>query len=164
MRIRTSRAMAGFVAAAALALTGCGGDDSDKKKDPAETTAGAPTATAAGDSPGSDAGAVDSTSVQGRWAGKTEGTGLLITVTGTKVTLVAGGGTACAGEVADHGDLMLSLKCPDGATERTMGTIKSADGERLVVDWGNGLTDSLAKAQSGKLPSGQGTGDSSPES
>ncbi|ANW19664.1 hypothetical protein [Streptomyces clavuligerus] len=137
MRIRTSLAATGLAAVAALALTGCGGDDD--KGDGGTKQSPSASASAPGGSPGK----VDSASLQGSWAGKTAGTSVNVTVTGTAVTLTAQG-TSCDGEVADHGATMLAMKC-SAESGRTMGTVASADAAGLVVDWGNGLTDRLAK-------------------
>ncbi|GLF96051.1 hypothetical protein [Streptomyces yaizuensis] len=181
---RGSWAAAGLVAAAALVLTGCGGDDGgsgdDKKKeekgqsapaDPGSEHSGHDSgdSSGSGSSSGSSSGSggdggdggtgpVDSAAFQGQWAGKTDGTAVTVAITGTQVVMLADG-ASCSGEVADHGSQMLSMKCPGGQGSRTMGTIKSADGKQLVVDWGNGLTDNLAKAglkpgDPAKLPSG----------
>lgn len=52
------------------------------------------------------------------------------------------------------GEAMLALKCHDGDTARTMGSIGSNDGEKLVVSWGAGSEDTLTKADPSELPTG----------
>lgn len=144
-RVRISVAAAGLVAA--LALTGCGDGGGTSPKD------GADSATPAGS--GAETG---SASIEGAWSGKTDGgKSIDLAVTGTKVVLLADG-HACTGEVADHGKLMLSLKCADGNTDRTMGTIESNSGKSLVISWDAGAKDTLQKAAAGVLPPGLPTG------
>lgn len=145
-RVRTSLAAAGLVAA--LALTGCGSDDGDDAGKDAKASA---SPTEAG---GGDAG---SASIEGAWFGKTDGKSVDLAVTGTKAVLIADG-HACTGEVADMGKPMLSLKCADGNTDRTMGAIESNDGKTLVISWDAGAKDTLTKSATGQLPEGLPTG------
>jgi hypothetical protein len=143
-----SVAAAGLVAA--LAVTGCGGDGGDDSAKDAAATA-TPTGSEA------EAGA-GSASIEGAWSGKTEGgKSIDLAVTGTKAVLLADG-HACTGDVADHGKLMLSLKCADGNTDRTMGAIESNDGKSLVISWDAGAKDTLSKAAAGALPPGLPSG------
>ncbi|MGW0557101.1 hypothetical protein ACWDZ6_23385 [Streptomyces sp. NPDC002926] len=147
-RVRRSVAAAGLVAAAALVLSGCGsdgGDDAGKEK-----------ASTAPTEAGGDAGA-GSGNIEGAWAGVTEGKAVSLAVTGTKAVLLADG-HACTGEVSDMGKQMLSLKCADGNTDRTMGSIESNDGKTLVISWDAGAKDMLIKSAAGKLPTGLPTG------
>ncbi|MFI1014160.1 hypothetical protein [Streptomyces sp. NPDC020965] len=156
MRVRTSVTAAGLITVAALVLTGCGSDDDggDTAKDKGKDTA--PTAPAE-KTDGADGGATDG-ELTGAWKGTTDGKSVDLVVTGTKAALVAAG-DACAGEVADHGKPMLSLKCVGGKKDRVMGTIESNDGKTLVVAWDSGKKDTLAKAAAGaELPSGLPTG------
>ncbi|MFD9219901.1 hypothetical protein ACFWDI_07715 [Streptomyces sp. NPDC060064] len=143
--VRRSVAAAGLVAA--LALTGCGSSD-DAAKDKPSTT---PTQAGGG---GGDAA---SGNIEGAWAGVTESKAVSLAVTGTKAVLLADG-HACTGEVSDMGKQMLSLKCADGNTDRTMGTIESNDGKTLVISWDAGAKDTLTKSAAGKLPTGLPTG------
>ncbi|MFD5111511.1 hypothetical protein ACFVWX_00380 [Streptomyces sp. NPDC058220] len=158
--IRTSVAAAGL--AAALVLTGCGGDsdsgsDSGKDKGGAAASSG----TASGDAgSGSDAGSDSGSggdasggSIEGTWAGLSDGKAVALSVKAGKVALVADQ-HVCQGTVEDMGEPMLSLKCADGNTDRTMGTIESNDGKTLVISWDAGKKDTLAKAEDGKLPGG----------
>ncbi|MGW3624378.1 hypothetical protein [Streptomyces sp. NPDC000880] len=145
-RVRTSVAAAGLVAA--LALTGCGsGGGADAGKD--TKTSAAPTQ--AGD------GATGSGSIEGAWTGVTDGKAVALTVSGKTAAVIADG-HVCTGEVMDHGKPMLSLKCADGNTDRSMGSIESNDGTTLVVSWGAGAKDTLTKTDPAKLPTGLPTG------
>lgn len=145
-RVRTSVAAAGLVAA--LALAGCGSDDGDDAGKDAKTSA---SPTEAG------GGSADSGSIEGAWSGKTDGKSVDLAVTGTKAVLIADG-HACTGEVADMGKPMLSLKCADGNTDRTMSAIESNDGKTLVISWDAGAKDTLTKSATGELPEGLPTG------
>ncbi|WP_405571645.1 hypothetical protein [Streptomyces sp. NBC_01167] len=143
-RVRMSMAAAGLVAAAALVLTGCGSDDSADSGE--KTSSGAPTPSGGGDKPSGD--------IEGAWTGKTDGKSVDLAVTGKKAVLMADG-RACTGDLADMGgEPMLSLKCSDGNTDRTMGSIESNDGKTLVIAWDAGKKDTLTKSASGKLPEG----------
>ncbi|MEV8393367.1 MULTISPECIES: hypothetical protein [unclassified Streptomyces] len=154
--VRTSAATTGLVVALALALTGCGGDGGDDSaKD--EGGATAPSATGgegsgstADSGSGADAAAA---SVEGTWAGLSDGKTVALSVKSGKVALVADK-HVCQGAVEDMGEPMFSLKCADGDTDRTMGTIESNDGKTLVISWGKGVRDTLAKAGDSKLPDG----------
>ncbi|MFE3138879.1 hypothetical protein [Streptomyces scopuliridis] len=152
--VRTSTATAGLVAALALALTGCGGDSGgDPAKD--EGGATAPSGTGGeGSGPTADSGSgADAASVEGTWAGLSDGRTVALSVKSGKVALVADQ-HVCQGAVEDMGEPMFSLKCADGNTDRTMGTIESNDGKTLVISWGKGVKDTLAKAGDAKLPEG----------
>ncbi|MFI9586554.1 hypothetical protein ACIHCQ_33060 [Streptomyces sp. NPDC052236] len=143
-RVRMSVAAAGLVAA--LALTGCGSDGDDSASDKASAT------------PAGSGAETGSASIEGAWSGKTsDGKSIDLAVTGTKVVLLADG-HACTGEVADHGKLMLSLKCADGNTDRTMGTIESSTDKSLVISWDAGAKDTLSKSAAGALPPGLPSG------
>jgi hypothetical protein len=144
-------ASAGLVAA--LALTGCGSDESDDAgEDGKDTTSSAPSETGSGGDGGTKA-----ESVEGTWAGLTDGKPVALSITGETAAVLADG-HACTGEVADHGKPMLSLKCADGNTERTMGSIESNDGTTMVVSWDAGKKDTLTKTDPGKIPEGLPTG------
>ncbi|MCL7380929.1 hypothetical protein [Streptomyces sp. 35G-GA-8] len=154
--VRTSAATTGLVVALALALTGCGGnggDDSAKGEGGATTpsaTGGEGSGSTADSGSGADAAAAG---VEGTWAGLSDGKTVALSVKSGKVALVADK-HVCQGAVEDMGEPMFSLKCADGDTDRTMGTIESNDGKTLVISWGKGVRDTLAKAGDGKLPDG----------
>jgi len=81
----------------------------------------------------------------------TDGKPVALSITG-KTAAVLADGHACTGEVADHGKPMLTLKCADGNTDRTMGAVESNDGTTMVVSWDAGKRDTLTKTDPGKLP------------
>ncbi|MFI6722627.1 hypothetical protein NRF20_25030 [Streptomyces sp. R-74717] len=139
--------IAGLVTAAAL--TGCSSDG--KKSDPDSSSGAAKSSRAPGDS-GSDLGA-DAAALEGGWAGKTDGKAVVLSVASGKAVLVTEQ-RACTGTVKDVGKVMLALKCADGDTDRTMGTIESNDGKTVVVSWDGGTKDTLAKTEPGAIPSG----------
>ncbi|MET4923450.1 hypothetical protein P3L51_13965 [Streptomyces sp. PSRA5] len=151
--VRSSVAAAGLVVA--LTLTGCGGSDSgdDSGKDKG-TGAPAPSEPdgATGESTPDTGSTADS--LEGSWAGMTEGKAVALSVKEGKAALIADE-HICQGDVQDMGGKpMLSLKCADGDTDRTMGSIDSNDGKTLVLSWEGGTKDSLAKTEPGKLPEG----------
>ncbi|MFC8532404.1 hypothetical protein ACFUJY_00370 [Streptomyces sp. NPDC057249] len=140
----------------ALALTGCGsdGDKGDSGKD-TETSA-SPTADASSDAPsGTDGGtgggsAGDAKALEGAWAGKTDGKAVVLSVVAGKAVVVAES-HVCTGTVTDMGKPMLELKCADGDTARTMGSVESNDGKTVVISWDAGAKDTLAKTDSDSL-------------
>ncbi|MEU0396803.1 hypothetical protein ABZ208_29245 [Streptomyces sp. NPDC006208] len=141
--VRTSAAAAGLLAA--LALTGCGSDAGGGN--------GTPKASASpGESGDNGSGGGESASLEGAWTGMADGGPVALSVSGTAASIVADG-HACTGQVKDMGgEPMLSLKCADGNTDRTMGAIESNDGKTLVISWDAGKKDTLKKADPGKLP------------
>lgn len=150
--VRTGAAVTAALVAA-LALTACGSDDkSDSNKDAAGGS-GAQEPASAAPSEGGDAGGSDAAALEGTWAGLTEGRAVALSVAAGKVALVADQ-HVCQGDVKDMGKVMLSLKCADGNTDRTMGSIKSNDGKTLVVSWDAGAQDTLTRTDPGKLPTG----------
>ncbi|MFC8831134.1 hypothetical protein ACFT9I_38025 [Streptomyces sp. NPDC057137] len=151
--VRSGVAAAGLVVA--LTLTGCGGSDSgdDSGKDKGTSTP-APSEPAGGtDEATPDAGST-ADSLEGSWAGMTEGKAVALSVKEGKAALIADE-HICQGDVQDMGgEPMLSLKCADGNTDRTMGSIDSNDGKTLALSWQGGTKDSLTKTDPGKLPEG----------
>ncbi|MFJ5684956.1 hypothetical protein [Streptomyces sp. NPDC093099] len=159
--VRSGAAAAGLVVTLALTLTGCGGggEGGGPAKDEGgatapSTTGGESSASTADSNSGSGSGAsADAASVEGTWAGLSDGKTVALSVKSGKVALVADR-HVCQGAVEDMGEPMFSLKCADGNTDRTMGTIESTDGKTLVIAWGKGVKDTLAKAGDDKLPEG----------
>ncbi|MFC9649516.1 hypothetical protein [Streptomyces sp. NPDC056937] len=159
--VQSGAAAAGLVVTLALALTGCGGDGGDSPKDgggaAAPSATGGESSGATADSgSGADADTdtdTDTASVEGTWAGLSDGKTVALSVKSGKVALVADR-HVCQGAVEDMGEPMFSLTCVDGNTDRTMGTIESNDGKTLVISWGKGVKDTLAKAGDDKLPEG----------
>ncbi|WP_436846937.1 hypothetical protein [Streptomyces atratus] len=132
---------------AAVALTGCG---SDSGKSVPDTGAADVRTSAPADGSGSTS---DAAALDGTWAGVSGGKAVALSVTAGKAALVADA-HVCSGEVKDMGKVMLALKCTDGDTARTMGTITSNDGRAIVVEWDAGAKDTLAKTEPGALPTG----------
>ncbi|MFD7444331.1 hypothetical protein [Streptomyces sp. NPDC059909] len=150
--VRMGVAAAGL--ATALALTGCGSsDEPDKGRSDATAT---PSGTADGGSgDGSGPGSGDDArprDLEGTWAGLGDSKVIALSVRDGHATLVAGQ-HVCSGEVQADGKVTLALKCIDGDTERTSGTVDSNDGTTLVVSWSTGAKDTLTKTEPGGAPS-----------
>jgi hypothetical protein len=144
--------------AAALLLTGCGGSgdsgsSANKADKPAQGDSAAATPSAA--SAGPAAPSADLTraakGLEGAWAGLTDGKSVTLLVKEGKAALVADQ-HVCSGSLQDMGQPMLALTCADGNTDRTMGTIQSNDGKKLVLSWGS-RKDTLMKADAADAPS-----------
>ncbi|MFD5424504.1 hypothetical protein [Streptomyces sp. NPDC127084] len=136
--------------AAALMLTGCGsGDDTTDKSD--KDTSPAPSAATGGGSGGTSGGA-DLTALQGTWSAM--GSEMVaLSFQDDKVSLIAGP-RVCTGLAKAADKPTLTLKCADGDTERTAGTVESHDARTVVVSWESGVKDSLTKTDTSGLPSG----------
>lgn len=150
--VRTGAVLAAGLVAA-VTLTGCG-SDSGKSDSGKAATAGQASATGgASDSGGSDdsGSAADASALEGTWAGLTDGKAVALSVASGKAALVADA-HVCSGEVKDMGKVMLELKCTDGNTDRTMGSIESNNGKTITVSWDGGGKDTLAKTDPGALP------------
>ncbi|QDY78272.1 hypothetical protein [Streptomyces qinzhouensis] len=162
MRARTSMTAAAAAAAlgAALVLTGCSSDDGKSSSDKAAGSGGSGDKAAASspakpgdgaeDSGGGTGGTTKAADVEGAWTAVTDAKPLSLAVTQGKAVLMAEGGT-CSGELADHGSLMLSLKCADGSKKRTMGTVAVAN-DQLTVVWNGGAFDTFTKIPGTTLP------------
>ncbi|MFF9074168.1 hypothetical protein ACF1A9_17965 [Streptomyces sp. NPDC014872] len=159
----------------ALTLTGCGGGDGGDggKNGPGNgqdagktgrTSGGDGSGNDTGDGPGNGSGSgsggdsgSDPTNgagpLEGAWAGKTDGKAVVLSVASGKAVLITEQG-ACTGQVRDTGRVTLALKCADGSTDRTDGTVESVNGRTLLVSWSAGTKDTLAKTAPGALPSG----------
>lgn len=151
--VRTSVVAAGLVVA--LTLTGCGGSDSgdDSAKDKGTGTP-APSEPDAGGGEPTPADGASADGLEGTWAGMTQGKAVALSVKEGKAALIADE-HICQGAVEEMGgEPMLSLKCADGNTDRTMGSIDSNDGKTLVLSWEGGAKDSLSRTEPGELPGG----------
>lgn len=132
--------IAGAAAAAALLVAGCGSDSDggDSKSDPSKKAPAAEQSSAPAE--GGAGG-----EVSGAYMSKSDGEAMILSISGEKAALVAGK-HQCAGEYADMGNKMLMLKCADGNTDRTTGSVKaSADGKTLEVSWDAGMNDTFTK-------------------
>ncbi|MFJ8863000.1 hypothetical protein ACIRD8_31825 [Streptomyces sp. NPDC102451] len=152
-RLARSGALASAGLVAALALTACGSDEPAADKAPGTGTASARTTPPVSGGADGESGGADAAALEGTWTGTSDGRPVALSVTSGKVALSAGQ-HICQGDVKDMGEVMLALKCLDGDTGRTMGTIESNDGEELVISWGAGTEDTLKKADASALPTG----------
>lgn len=140
----------------ALALTGCGSDGDKDSADKGAAPSGTPSAPAGGSADtgsGDDGGGSASglKTLEGAWAGQTGGKAVVLSVASGKAVVVADS-HVCSGTAKDMGGKpMLDLKCADGDTARTMGTIASNDGKTVVVSWEGGGKDTLAKTDADSL-------------
>ncbi|WP_326766310.1 hypothetical protein OG978_18580 [Streptomyces sp. NBC_01591] len=146
--VRTGAVIAAGILSA-VALTGCS-SDSKKSDDPGVGSGAEQSSPAPGDDSGSK---TDAAALEGGWAGKSDGKAIVLSVASGKAVLVTEK-HACTGTVQDADKVTLALKCVDGADDRTTGTVESNDGKTVVVSWGSGVKDTLAKTDPGALPSG----------
>ncbi|WP_432143841.1 hypothetical protein [Streptomyces sp. bgisy084] len=144
--MRKAAQIAGAAAIAAMLLSGCGssgGNDNGKDSTPSKSPDHAPSTP---DKP------ADPAAFEGSWK---SGPKILVVSKGT-VAFSNGHKAACLGKVQEMaGMTMTALKCTDGDTTRTMGTLKpGADGKTLTVDWKNGPTEKYTKSadDSVKIP------------
>ncbi|MFE4691035.1 hypothetical protein ACFRH6_13380 [Streptomyces sp. NPDC056749] len=152
-RLLRSGALAATGLVAVLALSACGGDGPATDKGPATDAASLP-ATPSGTGTGGEdgtAGGPEAEALKGTWTGSTDGLPVALSVTSGRVALSAGV-HICQGEVKDMGSVMLELKCLDGNTDRTMGSVESNDGRRIVVSWEAGAEDILTLTDPSDLP------------
>ncbi|MET9493559.1 hypothetical protein [Streptomyces sp. NPDC006552] len=145
---------------AALAVTGCSGDDgNDTASDGPSSAASGGASSGADDSgaagSGSPGSAKDS---EGIWSATTGGQAVVLVVGGAQASLSTGDGHLCTGTVTGAQKPALDLKCADGNTDRTVGTVESNDGTTMKVTWKAGTADTFTKSADGKLPTGLPTG------
>ncbi|WP_328378084.1 hypothetical protein OG372_20250 [Streptomyces sp. NBC_01020] len=149
----TGIAVAGL--AAALVMSGCSSSDSkssDASNDQgkgANTAAPAPSSSSGGGADGAGAKAGD---IEGSWIAMTGGKSTALVIQGKQAAIA--GQHVCTGVVAAMGKQMLTLKCPDGNNDRTMGTIDSSDGNIMKVSWEAGIKDTFRRTDGAKLPDG----------
>ncbi|MEV0916304.1 hypothetical protein AB0I93_18870 [Streptomyces sp. NPDC049967] len=139
----------------ALALTGCGSDN-DKPDSDSDKGSGSASAPTPDHSDGSSTGGGDGASgggpeaLEGAWAGQTDGKAVVLSVAHDKAVVVADS-HVCSGSAKGTDKVTLELRCADGDTDRTAGTIESNDGKTVVVAWDGGTKDSLGKTEAGSL-------------
>ncbi|MFF3264241.1 hypothetical protein ACFYWO_34355 [Streptomyces sp. NPDC002932] len=144
----------------ALALTGCGSDN-DKPDSDSDKGSGSASAPAPDHSDGSSTGGGDGASdgaastggpkaLEGAWAGQTDGKAVVLSVAHGKAVVVADS-HVCSGSAKGTDKVTLDLRCADGDTDRTAGTIESNDGKTVVVAWDGGTKDSLGKTDADSL-------------
>jgi hypothetical protein len=144
--VRKAAQIAGAAAIAAMLLSGCGssgGNDSGKDSTPSKS----PDAPSTPDKP------ADPAAFEGAWKSGPKSSQLILVVTKGTVAFSNGHKAACLGKVQQMaGMTMAALKCTDGDTTRTMGTLKpGADGKTLTVDWKNGPTEKYTKSTDGSV-------------
>lgn len=138
----------------ALALTGCG-SDGDKSESGKESGAAATPSAGGGSASssaedGGDESAGGAKALEGAWAGQTDGKAVVLSVASGKAVVVAES-HVCSGNVSDSGKPKLELKCADGDTARTAGSVESNDGKTVVISWDGGARDKLAKTDADAL-------------
>ncbi|WP_406137599.1 hypothetical protein [Streptomyces sp. NBC_01089] len=141
--------------AAALVISGCSSSDSkssDSSKDQGTGAATPAPSASSGGGAGAGAGA-KAGDIEGSWLATTGGKSTALVIQGKQAAIA--GQHVCTGKVADMGKPMLSLKCPDGNNDRTMGSIESVDGTTMTVSWEAGIKDTFKKTDGKtKLPDG----------
>ncbi|CAL9495161.1 hypothetical protein SUDANB106_03345 [Streptomyces sp. enrichment culture] len=140
--MRTSARYAGAAAvlAAALLVSGCGSDGGSGETEPKPSSE--QTAEPTGD-PGDEAA---TGGVNGTWSAEGGGKAMVLSVSGDQAALL--GETTCTGTADTDADpVTFALKCTDGSTDRTKGTVKSLKGESLTVAWESGTTDTFTKVE-----------------
>jgi len=144
--VRKAAQIAGAAAIAAMLLSGCGssgdtgtGNDSKPSKSP--------------DAPSTPDKPAGAGAVEGAWKAGSAGSPQVLVISKGTVAFSNGHKAACLGKVQEMaGMTMAALKCTDGDTTRTMGTLKAgADGKTLTVDWKNGPTEKYTKSSDGSV-------------
>jgi hypothetical protein len=148
-----SGALAAAALVTALALSACGSDEPAAEKAPGTGSSSGRTASPGAGGEDGGSGSADAAALEGTWTGTADGGPVTLSVSSGKVALAAAR-HVCQGEVKDMGEVMLALKCLDGDTDRTMGSIESNDGKKLVISWDAGAEDTLSKADPSELPTG----------
>ncbi|WP_353943256.1 hypothetical protein ABII15_17480 [Streptomyces sp. HUAS MG91] len=158
MHSRNVRIAVGAAAAvAALAVSGCSGGDDGSDQGAAGPSSSATPDAGSSDSPsGSGSGSGSSKDAVGIWSATTDGKPVVLVIGGQQVTLSTGDGHLCTGTLA--GRKTLSLRCADGDTDRTAGTIESSDDSTMTVAWKAGARDTFKKSTNGQLPTDLPTG------
>uniref|UniRef100_A0AAU2VSR5 Lipoprotein n=1 Tax=Streptomyces sp. NBC_00008 TaxID=2903610 RepID=A0AAU2VSR5_9ACTN len=139
----------------ALTLTGCGSDDDkpDAEKGSGSASAPAPDHSVGSSTGGADGGGASTggpEALEGAWAGQTDGKAVVLSVAHGKAVVVADS-HVCSGSAKGTDKVTLALKCADGDTDRTAGTVESNDGKTIVVAWDGGTKDSLGKTDADSL-------------
>ncbi len=138
--MRRAAQYTGVALVATVLISGCGSSGDGKKSDDKPSTSAAPVAPS--DAPAAKGGRLDG--VYG--ARSADGVIGMSVSQGKAVVYANGGKRACTGTVDEKADPMkIALKCADGNTERTAGTVERADGKTLVVSWGAGKADTFTR-------------------
>ncbi|MFF9480899.1 hypothetical protein [Streptomyces sp. NPDC014733] len=143
--MRKAAQIAGAAALAAMLLSGCGSSGSSE-----DEPAGGKPASSAPDAGGKPA---EGTAVEGAWETEEGGEPLILVFKNGTAALSRGHKAGCLGKVQQMGGMsMVALKCTDGDTSRTMGTLRpAADGKSLTVSWKGGPTEKYQRSADGKV-------------
>ncbi|MBN3930853.1 hypothetical protein IQ279_14640 [Streptomyces verrucosisporus] len=126
--------------ATALLMSGCGSGGGSGEPEPKPSSE--QTAEPTGD-PGGEAA---TGGVNGTWSAEGDGKAMVLSISGDQAALL--GETTCTGTADTGADpVTFALKCTDGSTDRTRGTVKSVEGESLTVAWESGTTDTFTKVE-----------------
>ncbi|WP_405555671.1 hypothetical protein [Streptomyces sp. NBC_01171] len=134
--IKRVHSVAGMALVTAVALSGCGGTKSEEAKPPSRHKA---TATASSDSrtvTPSTEGANDEVdpSLAGNWVYLDRGDFARLLIDGRQVKLL--GKHHCRGKASKEDGLhVISVKCDDGNTDRTVGRVYGLTQDAMTVDW-----------------------------
>ncbi|MET9594849.1 hypothetical protein ABZY45_28590 [Streptomyces sp. NPDC006516] len=150
-RLPRGGVLSAAVLVAALTLSACGSDDEDTSG--VTPSAGSTSARSTAPTDDGAATAEAAEALEGTWTGGTKSDPVALSVTSGKAALIADR-HVCQGEVKHTGEVKLALKCLDGNTDRTSGTVTSNDGKKLVVSWGAGAEDTLTRAAAATLSPG----------
>lgn len=146
--MRKAAQIAGAAAIAAMLLSGCGssGNGGTDSK-PSKTPEAAPSTPGGADKPASPS------AVEGAWKAGSDSSPLVLVITKGTVAFSNGHKSACLGKAQEMaGMTMVALKCTDGDTTRTTGTLKAgSDGKTLTVNWKNGPTEKYTKSSDGSV-------------
>lgn len=138
--VRTTAAAAAL--AGALVLTGCSSSDKDSGSDSGKDNGSAGTGATAQPTDPSGGGDTKPGGLDGSWLSTTGGKTVVMAIDGKQVALA--GEHVCTGTVAEQA---LTLKCLDGNTDRTSGTIEANDGRTLSVSWSAGLKETFTRTE-----------------
>ncbi|MYW70310.1 hypothetical protein GTY65_40620 [Streptomyces sp. SID8379] len=145
------------VVAAALAVSGCSGSHSSGKHK-SRKSSGHSSGRTSGGTASSGTGTGSAKNVDGIWSATTDGRPVVLVIASQQASLSTGDGHLCTGTVSGASRKTLSLRCADGNTDRTMGTIRSSSGTTMRVSWDAGANDTFKKSTDGNLPGGLPTG------
>ncbi|MFJ4713232.1 hypothetical protein [Streptomyces sp. NPDC088785] len=160
MHSRNVRIAVGTAAvAAALAVSGCSGDGGDGAgRSGAGATASSSASASAAPEGSAGSGSGSAEDAVGIWSATTDGQAVVLVIGGRQASLSTGDGHLCTGTVTGTGERTLTLKCADGNTDRTAGTVESNDGSTMRVSWKAGARDTFKRSTNGKLPTGLPSG------
>ncbi|MGW1074421.1 hypothetical protein [Streptomyces sp. NPDC002537] len=140
--MRRAAQCTGVALAATVLMTGCGSGGGDKADKPS-ASASSPQAPGPGEVPAANGGG----HLDGVYGARSDdGTIGLSIFQGKAVVYAKNGQRVCTGTVGERAKpVTLALKCADGDTERSAGTVEKSEGKTLVVSWGAGKTDTFAR-------------------